>query len=95
MCAVVMEIIVGGFKKRWKCKVWKEGRQIMVIRLIFKMETEELTALSREILFICVVGLILAQGKPVILEGEFTFKLLELKRFLKLCADGPSSPSLE
>lgn len=68
---------------------------MMVIRLICKMETEVLTALSREILFICVVGLIPAQGKPVILEGEFTFKLLELKRFLKLSADGLSSLSLE
>lgn len=55
------------------------------------METEEPTTCLREILFICVLGLIPAQGKPVILEGEFTFKLLELKHFLKLSADGRSS----
>lgn len=51
----------------------------------------------REILFICVVGLIPAQGKPVILEGEFTFKLLELKRSFLNCLqmDPPLSSELK
>lgn len=61
----------------------------MVIRLIFKMETEVLITL-RQILFICVVGLIPTLGKLVIFWGEFTFKLLELNHFPKLSADGLS-----
>ena len=44
-----------------------------------KTETEELTTLLKEILFMCVVGLIPAQGTPVTLEGVYiTFRLLEL-----------------
>lgn len=75
-------------------KVRKEIIQVIVIGLFFKLETEEPTACLRQILFICVLGLIPAKGKLVILKGEFTLKLLEFKRFHKLSADGLSSLSL-
>lgn len=45
---------------------------------------------------VIVIGLQLllipARRKPLILEGEFTVKLLKFKRFRELSADGLSSP---
>lgn len=58
------------------------------------METEELTAVKRNTFYLCG-WLIPAQGDPGILEGEFTFKLLELKRFVLNCLQMDSPLSFE